>query len=288
MRIVVGLLAALLIAATAVVWSGESAFACDGTGVLVGNCTTTGQVTDTSVTVTATEIGPTTTGSTTDEHLPPTTPAKKTKLPPTPPKKLNGRIIVTTANSPITNVVCTNARNCNTAPPVDTTDTQEGRGPVTLADIAAFHPTTGTTSMEPNGWAVIRLQTNPYSSAARHVIAGRLLGRAADVRFTPTGWHWDYGDGDVRDSTTPGGSWKSLGVAEFGRTTTSHSYDTAGTYTVEPSIRFTAEYRFDGGDWTPIAGGLTVDAASVTVVVGTASTVLVGADCASDPAAPGC
>jgi hypothetical protein len=199
-----------------------------------------------------------------------------------------GNIVDTATAGPTINLVCTTPANCGTTTPVETDDAQPGRAPVTLADIAAFHPVTGATELEPNGWAVVGLDANPFSTTQQHTVAGRLLGGAAEVRFTPLAWHWDYGDGAARDSTAPGRSWRSLNAAEFSRTATSHAYDRAGTYAITPNIRYSAEYRLAAGTWTPIAGTLTVAGQAVTVTVGTATTVLVGADCASNSSGPGC
>jgi hypothetical protein len=159
---------------------------------------------------------------------------------------------------------------------------------VTISDIASFRPAVGGNHMEPNGWTVVGLHTNFYSDAGSHVVDGTLLGAAASVRFTPTTWTWDFGDGASLISKSPGASWAALGLGEFEQTATSHVYATATTATIQLTIAFRAEYRLGAGEWTPIAGSLPVQAPPMTIVAGGAKTVLVGRDCGSNPRGPGC
>jgi hypothetical protein len=159
---------------------------------------------------------------------------------------------------------------------------------VTISDIASFRPAVGGNHTEPNGWTVVGLHTNFYSDAGSHVVDGTLLGAAASVRFTPTTWTWDFGDGTSLISKWPGASWAALGVGEFEQTATSHVYATATTATIRLTIDFSAEYRIGAGEWTPIAGSLPVQAPPMTIIAGGAKTVLVGHDCGSNPRGPGC
>jgi hypothetical protein len=159
---------------------------------------------------------------------------------------------------------------------------------ITMNDIASFRPSVGTNHMEPDGWTVVGLHTNFYSDVRSHVVDGTLLGAAASVRFTPRSWTWDYGDGAVRSSATPGASWAALGVEEFDATATSHAYAAPISASIRLTIGFGAEYRVTGADWTPIAGTLEVAAAPVSIVARDASTVLVGDDCGVNPDGPGC
>ena len=170
-----------------------------------------------------------------------------------------------------------------TAPPPGTPT-----APITLADIASFRPVVGTAGMEPNGWMVTGLDTNFFSAAATHVVAGELLGAPAAVRFTPRSFVFDYGDGVSVRTATGGGSWASLGLAEFDPTPTSHVYTTSGTFTIDISVSFGAEYTLDGQSYTAIAGTLSVPAARFTASAGDATTVLVALDCRANPRGPGC
>jgi hypothetical protein len=161
-------------------------------------------------------------------------------------------------------------------------------GVVTLADIASFRPSAGSDHMEPAGWAVVGLDTNFYSDAARHEVDGTLLGFPAGVRFTPRASHWTYGDGSSFSSVRPGASWASLRVAEFDPTATSHVFAAPGTYTIDLTVEFSAEYRFAGSGWVAIAGTLMVPANPIVATAGDAQTVLVGRDCSANPRGAGC
>jgi hypothetical protein len=160
--------------------------------------------------------------------------------------------------------------------------------PITLADIAQFHPTPGTDHMEPNGWMVVGLDTNFYAVAVAQVREGQLLGRSASVRFTPRNYRWTYGDGTSATRATRGSTWAAQGMAEFDPTPTSHVYRAKGTYTIDLTIGFGAEYRYDGGSWIPIAGTLAVPANRLVATAGDAKTVLVAKDCSANPFGPGC
>lgn len=160
--------------------------------------------------------------------------------------------------------------------------------PVTLSDIAHFRPIPGRNLMEPDGWMIVGLPTNFYAQSNTHVVAGELRGAPAWVRFTPIGYRWWYGDSSTRYSTTKGNTWSALGLNEFDRTPNSHVYGASGTYYIDLSIVFRAEYRYAGGVFYPIAGTLTIPANRLVAVAGSATTVLVEDDCTRNPGGPGC
>lgn len=160
--------------------------------------------------------------------------------------------------------------------------------PITLADIAQFRPDPGVDRMEPDGWMVVGLDTNFFASAGAQVHNGTLLGQPAAVRFTPIAWHWMYGDGAARTSATPGAPWSAQGLREFDPTGTSHIYRAPGTYAIDLTIDFAAEYRFGAGPWFEIPGVLPVPANRLIATAGSAKTVLVEHECTADPAGPGC
>ncbi len=160
--------------------------------------------------------------------------------------------------------------------------------PVTLVDIASFRPASATHHMQPNGWTIAGLPTNFYARTGTQIVPGTLLGRPAEVRFTPVQYYWDYGDGSSATRSRPGGTWAALGVAEFDVTPTSHVYATAGPYVIRLSVGYTAEYRYAGSPWVPIAGQLVLPANDLAITVGGATTVLVADDCRVNPAGPGC
>lgn len=159
---------------------------------------------------------------------------------------------------------------------------------IRISDLVNFVPMTPTSGMEPNGWMVVGLPANFFASAEAHTRSGQLLGFPAEVRFTPVGYHWDFGDGSQATSASGGASWAAQGLAEFSPTATSHRFAGSGEYVITPSVEFAAAYRFNGGAWRNISGTLSVPAAPFTATAGKASTVLVGQDCRSNPHAPGC
>lgn len=160
--------------------------------------------------------------------------------------------------------------------------------PITLADIAHFRPDAGVDRMEPNGWMIVGLDTNFYSPGGAQVHDGTLLGQPASVRFTPVAWHWSYGDGTAASRATPGSTWAAQGIREFDPTETSHVYESPGTYVIDLTIDFRAEYRFAGMPWLAIPGVLPVPANRLVAEAGSAKTVLVERECTLNPVGPGC
>ena len=160
--------------------------------------------------------------------------------------------------------------------------------PVTLSDIASFSPGPRVQQMEPNGWVIVDLPANIYSLTTSEIVPGQLLGMAADVRFTPVAWHWDYGDKTTATLPTAGSTWANQGLAEFDTTPTSHIYRTKGAFTIQLDITYTAEYRINGGAFIPITGTLTLPANDLHITSTGAKTVLVERNCLQDPHGPGC
>ncbi len=160
--------------------------------------------------------------------------------------------------------------------------------PITLRDLAAFRPAPGVQYMEPNGWVVPGLDANFYSVVDQQLVNGTLLGQPATVRFTPVGWHWNYGDGAAVIRATKGSTWAAQGLHDFDRTATSHVYETEGEYVIRLTIDFRAEYRFGSAGFVPIAGTINLPANDLHVTVTGAKTVLVEHDCVANPTGPGC
>jgi hypothetical protein len=159
---------------------------------------------------------------------------------------------------------------------------------VTLDDIASFAPAVGGNHMEPNGWIVVGLDTNFYSDGGTRVVDGTLLGLPASVRFTPLSWRWSYGDASSRTSATPGASWAAQNLQEFDATSTSHVFAEPGTYAIDLTVRYAAEYQFAGSGWVAIAGTLELPANRIVATANDANTVLVNRDCRQNPGGPGC
>jgi len=169
-----------------------------------------------------------------------------------------------------------------------TNDAVPGAPAVTIRDIAVFRPQSATQYMQPDGWIVVGLPTNFYAAIDRHVVAGTLLGAPADVRFTPVGYRWHYGDGNSAQLSTKGSAWGTLARHEFEATPTSHTYWASGTYVIELDVEYTAEYRFAGGQWIALRGTIVLPANDLIATAGDAVTVLVDRDCSQPPLGPGC
>ncbi len=158
----------------------------------------------------------------------------------------------------------------------------------TLRDLVNFRPTPGVDHMQPNGWFIRGLDANFYATGGSSVQSGMLLGLPARVRFTPVAWSWTYGDGTRATRGTPGGKWKALGIREFDRTPTSHVYTKRGTYYIDLTLTYRAEYTWGDSNWGPIDGYLYLPANRLRATVGDAKTVLFNEDCARNPGGAGC
>lgn len=160
--------------------------------------------------------------------------------------------------------------------------------PVTLSDIAHFRPAPPQQRMQPDGWTIAGLHTNFYALSGTQTLSGTVLGMAAEVRFVPVSWHWNYGDDRRATRDVKGGTWSSLGLPEFSRTPTSHVYEREGDYTITLDVDYRAAFRVAGSGWIPIDGVLTLPANELRIAVRGAQTVLVDDDCLRNPAGPGC
>ncbi|MCP2030442.1 hypothetical protein L1277_000506 [Okibacterium sp. HSC-33S16] len=159
---------------------------------------------------------------------------------------------------------------------------------VTLSDLARFRPNAPTLTMEPDGWLLIGFPANFIADTNRHVQQGSLFDVPIEVRFTPDGYNWSWGDGTSSRTTVPGATWAELGLPEFSATPTSHVFASTGVYSITVTVAFTVEYRAVGGSWIGIAGTLSAPAVTVAALAGDAKTVLVDKECNRNPSGPGC
>lgn len=127
---------------------------------------------------------------------------------------------------------------------------------VAITDVARFLPAAAKLHAEPKGWAVVGVPANFWVEVAPVTVDGELLGEDAQVRFTPRGYRFDYGDGATRTTTTAGASWATLGQEELTETATSHLYEERGDRRAAVTVYYSAEYRFAGGPWIGIDGAV--------------------------------
>lgn len=141
-------------------------------------------------------------------------------------------------------------------PPADPAPGAQPAPGVTISDLARFVPTSVVVHSEPNGWAVVGVPANFWADAAAATVDGELLGRPAEVRYTPQAYRFDYGDGASRTAATAGASWSALGQEELTETSTSHLYRTRGPVQARVTVVYSAQYRFADGPWIGVAGAV--------------------------------
>ncbi|WP_146792568.1 hypothetical protein [Agrococcus baldri] len=155
-----------------------------------------------------------------------------------------------------------------------------------MSDIERFTPIVGELVVEPEGWGVVGTPTNFYATAESHTMDGELFDTAIQVRWTPSGYRFDYGDGTVEESETSGSAWRGT-EDSWTETATSHTYDSRDDVTASVTVVFTAEVNAGGG-WFAVPGTLPVEAPGVSVKVFEVDTVLTNGDCMANPNAAGC
>ncbi|WP_206448073.1 hypothetical protein [Agrococcus sp. KRD186] len=157
---------------------------------------------------------------------------------------------------------------------------------VTMADIARFTPLVGELVVEPEGWGVVGTPTNFYATAETHTMDGELFDTPIQVRWTPSSYRFDYGDGAVEETEAAGSAWRGA-EESWTETATSHTYSTRDDVTASVTVIFTAEVDAGSG-WFAVPGTLPVDAPAASVKVFEVDTVLTDGDCLANPSAAGC
>lgn len=159
---------------------------------------------------------------------------------------------------------------------------------VTAEDLRSFVPAVPSVTGEPLGLGVVGMPTNLVAAASVQLQSGPLLGYDVTVRFTPTGFRFDHGDGTSRTTATGGASWARLGLPDYTATPTSHVYGAAGSYRAGVRVVYSAAVNFGTGTWRPVTGSVISAAAFYDVRVVEVRTGLVQRTCAEDPLGPGC
>jgi hypothetical protein len=141
--------------------------------------------------------------------------------------------------------------------------------------------------MEPDGWMIRGLPANFIAEAGTNSHEGTLFNSPVAVRFTPTSYNWDWGDGSTDVFAVPGATWKDLDLPRFSETATSHVFVERGDTTVTLAVDYSVDVSLQGGSWITIDGTVAA-ATTLEARVLTGRTVLVDGDCAEDPRGPGC
>jgi hypothetical protein len=250
---------------------------CSATGYFVGTCSGA-QSSPSSVRVTVTTTIP---GSAVTLNRV-TTPARKPAPAPVRVSRIDGWSCARSGNT------APGCRSVPAPPPPPPAPVVVYRAPITLSDLAQFSPQRSSLVSQPSGWSLVGMPVNFIAPSVQHSVSGSLLGRVAEVRFTPRGYVWSFGDGSTRVTSSGGSTWQSLGVAEFTPTATSHSYSRVGTYTVQVVTRYTAEYRYAGGAWVAVSGEVSEPGSALSIRVLAADTVLTTGSCGGGGVLPGC
>ncbi len=161
-----------------------------------------------------------------------------------------------------------------------------GMPPITMADLARFTPLVGELVVEPDGWGVVGTPTNFYATAETHTMDGELFDTPIRVRWTPSSYVFDYGDGSVEETDASGAAWRGT-EESWTETSTSHTYSSTDDATASVTVVFTAEVDAGQG-WLAVPGTLPVEAPAVSVKVFEVDTVLTDGDCMANPRASGC
>jgi len=162
------------------------------------------------------------------------------------------------------------------APPTDPADPAapaEAAAPVITPAIVlqAFQevplPDAVLTIQPPDGLTLVNFDTNFLTEAEPFVENLTLLTNAVDLDITPTSYTWDFGDGTTRTTTTPGAPYPDLEVT--------HAYGRTGTYQLNVTITWSADFRVNGGPWIPVDGTVPITSPDVALQVQEGTPVLV-------------
>ena len=171
--------------------------------------------------------------------------------------------------------------------PEATTPPTPGTPTITITDLARFTPAPVRAASEPGNVGIAGMPTNFVAGATTQIQSGVLFGIPLQVRFTPAGYDYTYGDGDTATVTRPGQTWAALDQAQFTPTPTSHVYEETGEYMAEVDVRYAAEIDLGGG-WMPVDGQLTTDGPPQEIRIFEAHTALVAHTCLEKPTGVGC
>ena len=116
-------------------------------------------------------------------------------------------------------------------------------------------PSSDLVVQPPGGKTLVNFETN-FFTPDNVAIAQDLTiaGQAVTIRALPTTYTFNFGDGAVTRSATPGRPHPNLDIT--------HSYVRTGDVVVRLDTTYSGEYRIGGGDWVAIPETLTVAGAN--------------------------
>lgn len=151
-----------------------------------------------------------------------------------------------------------------------------------LAEFRRMTLTPSRLTVQPDrGWVLVNKPTVVYSDLADQVLSTTILGTAVTVTAHPGSFRWDFGDGTVTSTTSPGHPWPDHDVA--------HPYSRTGTYAVTLTTTWTATYTLAGDPQVrAVPGTASTTSTSASFVAQELRSHLVATTCDEQPHSPGC
>lgn len=151
-----------------------------------------------------------------------------------------------------------------------------------LAEFRRMTLTPSALTVQPDrGWVLVNKPTVVYATAADQVLPTTILGTPVVITAHPSSYRWDFGDGAVIDTTTPGRPWPQADV--------SHPYVRTGTYAITLTTTWSATFTVAGDPAArAVPGTATTTTASAPFTAQELRSHLVASTCDEDPHAPGC
>jgi hypothetical protein len=125
------------------------------------------------------------------------------------------------------------------------------------------------TIQPPDGQTLVDFDTNFLTTNTKPTTqVVTLLGQQVTIEATPSRFHWHFGDGATRTTSSPGHAYPHLDVT--------HDYADPGHVRCSVDVTYTGRFRVNDDPWQQIPGTLTVAGDDVPLWVRTASPVLTG------------
>jgi hypothetical protein len=147
------------------------------------------------------------------------------------------------------------------------------------AEAVVFYPNPLVISVYPNSVLTIGQLAQFSSNPSLHYSSQVVLGRQAEVEFTPRSVSWEFSDGKKASGTNP-----------------KKGFASAGKYQVTAQLSYLVRYRLLGEtSWQRVSGEIVAKSNRLEIAVGAqtikgslSTGLLVGGDCGSRPKSFGC
>ena len=128
---------------------------------------------------------------------------------------------------------------------------------------------------------LVNMPTIVYTTPTTQLLTADLLGYPVEVEATPTTYTWDFDDGTIWTTTSPGAPYPHHDIT--------HTYPRTGTWTITLTTTWTGHYRLTGTTtWHPITGTATTTTTAPPLTTVELRTYLVPTDCTTNPHAFAC